>query len=78
MQESFYISNATGRRGVSMRMYLECDENDKGTPIEIANAIINKAFEGVNDFELAKIRKSELAEIAEHIQVFLKYSEVQK
>ena len=59
-----------------MRIYFEADKGDAGTPIEKANAIINCALDGVNDFELMQLRKSELAEIAEHIQVFLKYSEV--
>ena len=47
----------------------------KGTPIEFANAVINLFLGDVNDLELADLRKRELGEIAEHIQVFLKYSE---
>lgn len=57
-----------------MRVEFHADLCYAGTPIEKANAIINCALDGVNDFELMQLQKSELAEIAEHIQVFLKYS----
>lgn len=60
-----------------MRIEIHLDGNEMGTPIELADALIKAKLDGVNDFELANFRKRELAEIAEHIQVFLKYSEVQ-
>jgi hypothetical protein len=57
---------------VKIEIYLE--ENEMGTPIEIANGIIKTYLDKINDLEMAEIKKSELSEIAEHIQVFLKYS----
>ena len=61
-----------------MKIYFEAEEGDHGTPIEVANAIIKKAMADVTDCEMLEERRSELAEIAEHIQVFLKHSEVRK
>lgn len=55
-----------------IEFYLEANEED--IPIEIANALIKARFEGVNSSDLAEIARRELAEIAEHIQVFLKYN----
>ena len=57
-----------------MRIDVHIEGNEMDTPIEFANAIIKNKLEKVNDYELAEYRKRELAEIAEHIQVFLKYS----
>lgn len=59
-----------------MTIEIYCEKSDTGTPIEIANALIKNRLNNVTDFEIAEIRKRELAEIAEHIQVFLKYSEI--
>lgn len=57
-----------------MRIEVYAEENEDGTPIEFSNAIIKNALKGVTDYELVELRKQELAEIAEHIQIFLKYS----
>lgn len=57
-----------------MKVMFYCEENDHGTPLERANALINGALEGVTDYELAEVRKQELAEIAEYIQIYLKYN----
>lgn len=59
-----------------MKIEIYSEEKDSGTPIEVANALIHTMLDDVNDYEFARIKKQELAEIAEHIQVFLKYSEV--
>ena len=56
-----------------MRIEFHAEENDGFYPIEIANALIRSLLSDVNDYEWAKNKKRELAEIAEHIQVFLKY-----
>ena len=56
-----------------MKIEIYLEENEMGTSIELANALIKTKLNNVNDFEVAEIRKNELAEIAEHIQVFLKY-----
>lgn len=57
-----------------MKVMFDYEENDHGTPLERANALINGALEGVTDYELAELRKQELAEIAEYIQIYLKYN----
>jgi hypothetical protein len=57
---------------MKIQMYLE--EYEMGTPIETANGLINAYLYNVNDYETAELKKKELGEIAEHIQVFLKYS----
>ena len=57
-----------------MKVMFDWEENDHGTPLERANALINGALEGVTDYELAEVRKQELAEIAEYIQIYLKYN----
>ena len=57
-----------------MKVMFACEENDHGTPLERANALINGVLEGVTDYELAEVRKQELAEIAEYIQIYLKYN----
>lgn len=56
-----------------MRIEYHLEENEMGTSIEIANALIKTKLDGVRDVDMAELRKKELAEIAEHIQVFLKY-----
>ena len=61
-----------------MRIEIYLDEKDSGTPIEVANALIYTMLNNANDYDFARIKKLELAEIAEHIQVFLKYSEVKE
>lgn len=57
-----------------MKVMFDWEENDHGTPLERANALINGALEGVTDYELAEVRKQELAELAEYIQIYLKYN----
>lgn len=57
-----------------MKVMFDWEENDHGTPLERANALINGALEGVTDYELAEVRKQELAELAEYIQIFCKYN----
>lgn len=57
-----------------MKVEIHCEEKDKGTMLELANALINNALEGVTDYELAELRKKELAELAEYIQIYLKYN----
>lgn len=56
-----------------MRIEYHLEENEMGTSIEIANALIKTKLDGVRDVDMAELRKKELAEIVEHIQVFLKY-----
>ena len=58
-----------------MKIKAQLEPSEKGTPIEFANAVINFFLGDVNDSQLANFRKKELGEIAEHIQVYLKYSE---
>lgn len=57
-----------------MKVMFYYEENDNGTPLERANALINGVLEGVTDYELAELRKKELAELAEYIQIYLKYN----
>lgn len=57
-----------------MKVMFYSEGNENGTPLERANALINGALEGVTDYELAEVRKQELAEIAEYIQIYLKYN----
>ena len=59
-----------------MKIEIYLEENEMGTPIEMANALIKNYLGNVNDLEMTEIKKNELSEIAEHIQVFLKYSKV--
>ena len=56
-----------------MRIEIYLEKNEQGTPIEIANALINTMLKGVDDLDMIEVRKKELGEIAEHIQVFLKW-----
>lgn len=53
-----------------MKIEIYCYETDSGTPIEIADALI----ENVLSAEPLEVGKRTLGEIAEHIQVYLKYS----
>ena len=57
-----------------MKIEIYLEENEMGTPIEMANALIKNYLGNVNNLEMIEIKKNELSEIAEHIQVFLKYS----
>lgn len=59
-----------------MKIEIYLEENEMGTPIEMANALIKNYLGNVNNLEMIEIKKNELSEIAEHIQVFLKYSKV--
>lgn len=59
-----------------MKIEIHLEENEMGTPIEMANALIKNYLGNVNNLEMIEIKKNELSEIAEHIQVFLKYSKV--
>ena len=59
-----------------MRIEIHLEEKDAGTPIEVANALIHTMLDDVCEYDIEKIKKQQLAEIAEHIQVFLRYSEV--
>lgn len=53
-----------------MRIEIACYETDNGTPIEVASALISHMIDewGID------VGKRTLGEIAEHIQVYLKYS----
>ena len=53
-----------------MRIELYCYETDNGTPIEIADALINNVLSA----DGLEVGKRILGEIAEHIQIYLKYS----
>lgn len=58
-----------------MRIDFYCNEDELGTPIEIANAIIKNRLDGIYDTDVLKIRRAELSEISEHIRVFLNHTE---
>ena len=53
-----------------MRIEIACYETDNGTPIEIADALINNVISA----DGLEVGKRTLGEIAEHIQVYLKYN----
>lgn len=55
-----------------MRIEFHLEENEIGLPIEIANALIQTKMNNAN-YEELEAAKKELSEIAEHIQVFIKY-----
>ena len=55
-----------------MRIEFHLEENEAGLPIEIANALIQTKVNNAN-YEELEAAKKELSEIAEHIQVFIKY-----
>lgn len=62
-----------------MKLSIYLDEHDKGTPIEFADAVINCHIPDNDEYATEEdyIRARErLAEIAEHIQVYLKYNRV--
>lgn len=56
-----------------MRAEFFLEKDEMGTPIEIANCLIRAKLDDVSDFDMMELRKKELAEIAEHIQIYLKY-----
>lgn len=57
-----------------MKINIEPETGERGTPIEVANAIIKMVMgKDCYPFEL---NKNALAEIAEHIEVYLKHCEV--
>lgn len=58
-----------------MKIEIHLEENEKGTPIEVASAIIDVYMGNVTDSEAFEVARSVLSEIAEHIQVYLKYCE---
>lgn len=53
-----------------MRIDIHCYETDSGTAIEIADALIENILSAVP----LSVGKRQLGEIAEHIQVYLKYN----
>ena len=57
-----------------MKIYIHADEGDHLTPIEIANAFINNRIESTYRKTYNKQVRDELAAIAEHIQVYVKYN----
>ena len=60
-----------------MRLFIHLDEGDKGTPIETANAIIRNYMDRAECFKTEDAideSYSNLAEIAEHIQTYVKYN----
>ena len=60
-----------------MRLSMYLEKHDKGTAIEFADAIINCHIPDSDEYATEEdyIRAREkLAEIAEHIQVYLKYN----
>lgn len=64
-----------------MKIQVELQEGDYGTPIEFANAIINwhllkDRCDGCVSDDIYKASQESLAEIAEHIQTYLKYNSV--
>lgn len=56
-----------------MRAEFFLEKDEMGTPIEIANCLIKTKLDGVIDFDQIELKRKELAEIAEHIQIYLKY-----
>lgn len=62
-----------------MTLMAYMDENDKGTAIEFADAVIKYHIPDYNNMYLAEEEyihaREKLAEIAEHIQVYLKYNQ---
>lgn len=59
-----------------MRVEFHLEEYETLEPIEIASALIRTYLENTNDYEMLVLKKIQLQEITEHIQVFLKHSEV--
>lgn len=59
-----------------MRIEFHLEEYETLEPIEVASALIRNYLENTNDYEMLVLKKNELSAIVEHIQVFLKHSEV--
>lgn len=57
-----------------MKIFVECDKDDKGTSIEMANAIIRWNIDRAFDDETLMEARADLAAISEHIQVYLSHS----
>lgn len=57
-----------------MRIEIYLDEKEYETPIKVADALIENYVRDCNDEYLIKLGQKTLAEIAEHIQVFLKHN----
>lgn len=57
-----------------MRIEIHCEENELGTPIEIANGLIKNRLDRRRDNESIEAGMRELAEIVEHIEVYLQYN----
>ena len=57
-----------------MRIDIHCYETDSGTNIEIANALIENILGNSMNEDARRYDMKRLAEIVEHIQVFLKYN----
>ena len=63
--------------GIDMRLMRYMDEGEKGTPIEMANAIIRvymDSAECIKTEDALDESYRNLAEIAEHIQTYVKYN----
>lgn len=57
-----------------MRIEMYLDEKEYATPIKVADALIENYIRDCNDEYDLKLGRNTLAEIAEHIQSFLKYN----
>lgn len=60
-----------------MKLMIELDENDRGTPIELANAIIRHCMSRADSIQTEEsiiYAHTNLAEIAEHIRVYLRHN----
>lgn len=62
-----------------MKLILELKENERGSPIEFAGAVINHYMDNslVHDDYTLKCARESLAAIAEHIRVFLKHNTIE-
>lgn len=64
-----------------MKLIAHLEENERGTPIEFANAVINRFIEHrercYGDERDVLMAEQKLAEVAEHIQVYLKHSSIE-
>lgn len=54
-----------------MKIKIELEEGERGEPIEVANAIINMVMD--KECYTFEANKNALAEIKEHIEVYLKH-----
>ena len=60
-----------------MKLLVELEKGDKCTPIEMANALIRNYMDITEGLPVESVvirMQEELAEIAEHIQVYLRYN----